>query len=207
MLARVSAPAPPAAGPPWTPVLRGPWRHIGELERLRPAWGSSWEPAAARAGVSLPAAHSQEGAPSPLTHSPRRPPSPGLPWTAGEPQSGAGSSGAAGVGGAARSVTVSTATCGGRGRWGGTSVSPGTGQLAPWRRGWEARRPAEPSLDWRPGSQGPRTSSEVSVVHHIHCRKVITGYHSHPRWLLRLSPCLLGCAVFSCVYLHVSMYI
>lgn len=119
VLPRVSAPAPPAAGPPWTPALRGAWRHNGELERLRPAWGSSWEPAASRAGISLPPAHSHAGACSPLTHSPRRPPSPGLPWTAGEPQSGSGSSGAAGVGGTARSVTVSTATCGGRGRWGG----------------------------------------------------------------------------------------
>ena len=119
VLPRVSAPAPPAAGPPWTPALRGPWRHIGELERLRSAWGSSWEPAAAWAGISLPPAHSHAGACSPLTHSPRRPPSPGLPWTAGEPQSGAGSSGAGGVGGTARSMTVSTATCGGRGRWGG----------------------------------------------------------------------------------------
>lgn len=41
---------------------------------------------------------------------PRRPPSPGLPWAAGEPQSGAGSSGAAGVMGTAHSETVSTAT-------------------------------------------------------------------------------------------------
>lgn len=45
------------------------------------------------------------------------------------------------------------------------------------------------------------------TVHHIHCTKVITHYHSHPRWILRLSPGLLGCAVFSCAYLHVSMYI
>ena len=29
--------------------------------------------------------------------------------------------------------------------------------------------------------------------------KVITHYHSHPRWILRLSPGLLGRAVFSCV--------
>ena len=119
VLPRVSAPAPPAAGPPWTPVLRGPWRPTGELGRLRPEWRSGWEPAAARAGISLPLAHSHTGACSPLTHSPRRLPSPGLPWTAGEPQSGAGSSGAPGVGGTARSVTVSTATCGGRGQWGG----------------------------------------------------------------------------------------
>ena len=135
VLPRVSAPAPPAAGPPWTPVLRGPWGPTGELGRLRPEWRSGWEPAAARAGISLPLAHSHTGACTPLTHSPRRLPSPGLPWTAGEPQSGAGSSGAPGVGGTARSVTVSTATCGGRGQWGGYQCLTGDRPARPVEAG------------------------------------------------------------------------
>lgn len=99
--------------------MQGPLETHWRAGKTEARVGSSWEPGAERAGISLPSAHSHTGACSPPTHSPRRPPSPGLPWTAGEPQSGAGSSGAAGVGGTARSVTVSTSTCGGRGRWGG----------------------------------------------------------------------------------------
>ena len=62
-------------------------------------------------------------------------------------------------------------------------VSPGTGQLALWRRGWEARRPAEPCLEWRPGSQGPRTSSELPVVFQLHSssHSLYESHHTLPQ--------------------------
>lgn len=83
-----------------------------------------------------------------VTHSPWRPPPPGLPWAAGEPQSGTGSLGVAGVGSTARSVTVSTATCGGRkgqGRYQGQARDrPAKGPCVGGKR---PLRPAESSLE------------------------------------------------------------
>lgn len=100
---------------PSSPVLRGPWRPTPQACCRA---GKTKDHNGVKLGVS-----SREGPEISLphsfphgTHSPRRPLSPGLPWAAGEPQSRAESSGAARVGGTARSVTVSTATCGGRGQ-------------------------------------------------------------------------------------------
>lgn len=102
-----------------------PLRPTGELGRPRPTRRSRWGQQGGDWHLTSQT-HSHKGVCFTLTHSPWRPPSPGLPWAAGEPQSGAGSSGAAGVGGTACSMTVSTATCGGRGR--GMGWVPGSHQ-------------------------------------------------------------------------------
>lgn len=107
----------------------------------------------------IPPTHPHKGVCSPLTNSPRRPPSPGLPWAAGEPQTGAGSSGAAGVGGTARWVTVSTATCGGRRREMGGSQGLTRDCAYQWTPVLGAGGPgSQQSPAW------PRTSSKVTVV-------------------------------------------
>lgn len=212
VLPRVSAPAPPAARSPWTPALRGPWRHIGELGRQ------------ARMGVKLGASGSADWNLAPPSSFPRRSVLPTDPLTS-----------EASIPGAALD-SWGTPEWGGvlRGSWGrGHCPLRDSQHLHLWRKrtvGWvpashqgQASSPRGGGAG-RPGGQqspawigdqahrGPELHQKClwfsdCTVHHIHCKKVITRYHSHPCWILRLSPCLLGCAVFSCVYLHVSMYI
>lgn len=122
--------------------------------------------------------HSHKGVCSLLTHSPWRPPSPGLPWAAGEPQSGARSSGTDGVGGTARSVTVNTAICGGKRRergWVPGSHQGRAGRRAP---GLGAGGPGASEAQLGPELHQKPLWFSNCTIYHIHHRKVIT-HHDH----------------------------
>lgn len=142
-----------------TPVLRSPQvlpvRSTGELGGQRPALrgqtGHFFHLNYHMGGCTL------------LCLLPCRSPSPGLPWVAGDPQSRAESSGGAGIEDTVCSVTLSTATCGGRQRWAGAGNSLGIVQPWPWGSGGpRSRQSGDLGLK---GAQNVITSVTIDHMH------------------------------------------
>lgn len=120
---------------------------------------------------------------------PCRSPSPGLPWAAGEPQIRAESLGVAGIEDTVRSVTLRTATCGRRQRWGGLRNSRGTVQPWPWGSGGP-RSQQNPAVSGDLGLTGVQNVIRSVTLHNMPQRTVILSCFLPPT----LSSVIMGSA-------------